>query len=86
VHTQGKSIMRKATPAELEAIDAWWNENDPSGNNYDCMDNQRIALVDNPEEQSAYQDAQMNGCCGSVDVRLKTAQGIEFDYGFNYGH
>ena len=79
-------MMREPTEAEQTAIDAWWDENDPDRDNYDCTDNFRIATVGNAEEQAKYARAENNGCCGYCDVTLTTADGVEFNYGFNYGH
>ena len=73
--------MRNPTPQEQEAINQW----EQSGE-WDCVDNHRIARLDNPEELELYSQAQAEGCCGSEDVELTTQDGTKFLYGFNHGH
>jgi hypothetical protein len=54
---------------------------------YEYADNMRIMPKDATREESAsYEDARDNGCCGFVDYRVFVWGGIEYYYGFNYGH
>jgi hypothetical protein len=72
------------TPAQQEAIDKWWstrNEDD-----YECSDNYRYATVGNQEQEAQYKQAEIDGCCGFVDVVLDCSDGTQLMYGFNYGH
>jgi hypothetical protein len=78
--------MRQATEAEHVAINEWFDANDPNGDAFDCMDNCRIATVGNAAEEAAFDEAERGGCCGCMSITLKTADGVEFLYGFNYGH
>lgn len=60
----------------------------------DCIDNFRLAHVDNAEELKAYKEAYDEGCCGFYDdiiVFTHKACGIpiyseKIQIGFNYGH
>ena len=72
------------TPAQCDALDAWWADHDPD--DFEFRDNHRLARVGNTVEERAYEDAQADGCCGFVDVRLPCADGTTLLYGFNYGH
>lgn len=73
------------TPAQRDAVDAWERENN-SDQEYECADNHRYAVDGNAEQQAAYDEAQMEGCCGFCDVELKCSDGTTLLYGFNYGH
>lgn len=54
---------------------------------WDCEDNHRLALVGDAASEAEYEEAQRQGCCGSVDVRLgPSPAGRHFLYGFNHGH
>lgn len=54
---------------------------------YDCVDNYRIAIVGDAESEAAYEEAQRQGCCGFVDVKLgPSPSGRSYLYGFNHGH
>lgn len=50
-----------------------------------CVDNVRVAKVNNPIELAKY-DAQKNkGCCGSYDTKVMV-RGKKYYIGCNYGH
>ena len=70
-------------PAQAQAIDNWWNEQNIE---YDCQDNERYAVIGNVESLEDYDRRQMNGCCGFVDVELECSDGSTVLFGFNYGH
>lgn len=74
------------TEAQKEAIALWWEENDPDGYVYDYVDNRRYAVAGNIEQQEAYDDLRMGGCCGFLDVELDLPDGSVLWFGFNYGH
>lgn len=79
-------MTRETTPAEKTAIQAWYDQNDPDHDRFEYSDNFRVATVGNAEEEAAYEEAERNGCCGSVNIELQTEDGAAFLYGFNYGH
>jgi hypothetical protein len=70
------------SPAIKEAIEKWHESQEGE---FEFMDNQRVAHVDNQQEVDEYYDQVAKGCCGSVDVELETSEG-RILYGFNYGH
>ena len=74
------------TAAQTKAILAWNEANNPSGEDFEYADNDRVARVGNAVEEAAYDDARDSGCCGFVDVLLQCEDGTEIRYGFNYGH
>jgi hypothetical protein len=52
-----------------------------------CCDNSRVALEGDLEQERAYDDLRVEGCCGSVDVRFEgSPSSTVYLYGFNYGH
>lgn len=52
-----------------------------------CVDNIRIADLDDPVEVSAYETIRDDGCCGSYDRRLVHPEtGKAILVGCNYGH
>ena len=50
-----------------------------------CVDNDRIAFLDDPAGLEAYGVALADGCCGFEDVRV-TIAGRPAIVGCNYGH
>jgi len=76
---------RELRTAFEAAVDAWWTENDPEGDEFDCTDNYRYARQSDSVEVGSYDRLSAQGCCGCVDVLL-TVLGEEILYGFNYGH
>lgn len=53
----------------------------------DCVDNERIAMVDDLEQVVAYDAIRENGCCGSLDeLYIDSETGMTFMVGCNYGH
>lgn len=52
----------------------------------DCVDNKRIARVEDVDEMRRYVHAQSCGCCGFADLHYKGKDGIDYLVGFNYGH
>ena len=78
--------MRAPTETEQVAIDRWWDEKDQNRDVYEYVDNVRIAVVGNCDEERAYDLAIDHGCCGYCDVILVGSDGVEFRFGFNYGH
>ena len=75
--------MRESTEAERIAIGYFW---DTPENDFDYVDNIRVATIGNTDEESVYNEAVANGCCGFHDTILTDANGVEFKFGFNYGH
>lgn len=54
---------------------------------YDCADNMRIRPVNATIDEIAdYEVSRAGGCCGFVDYQSFIYDGIEYLYGFNYGH
>lgn len=52
-----------------------------------CIDNERIAEVDNLEEVENYNNQIQIGCCGFEDSEYYSEQFYKrFKIGFNYGH
>ena len=74
------------TPEQSQAVDDWWNKNDPDQITYDFVDNTRYAIKGNKEQEYAYDDIRCGGCCGFVDVELDLPDGTVLLFGFNYGH
>ena len=71
----------------LDAVHAWWEENDPEGDRYEYADNRRLALVGDEASQAVYDEMALEGCCGSMDVALgPSPAGRTYLFGFNYGH
>lgn len=64
-----------------EIIDRWSTELE-----YDCMDNVRVALVGDKEQEERYDQAEAGGCCGSFDIVHTCKSGREYRIGCNYGH
>ena len=53
----------------------------------DCVDNERIALVGDMEQEAAYGETQAEGCCGFLDeLYIDSETGMTFMVGCNYGH
>ena len=63
----------------LADLDLDWDE-------YDCVDNVRMARKDNPAEVAEYEAAREDGCCGFFDIEIPCTDGSTLMYGFNYGH
>lgn len=74
------------TTAQQQAINAWWDEQNAVGEEFEFVDNTRYARRSNQAEEMAYEEARAAGCCGSVDVELTCADGSILMFGFNYGH
>ena len=74
------------TPVQAEAIQTWWETNDPDQTNYEYADNTRYAILGNQEQEQAYEDIRKEGCCGSCDVEIQLPDGSTLLFGFNYGH
>lgn len=51
----------------------------------DFVDNHRVALSDDPDMMWDYEQAKMEGCCGSFDHEV-VVDGCKVWIGFNYGH
>ena len=77
---------KNLTPDQIQAIQDWWNQNDPDQARYDNVDNERYAIQGNPDHENHYYNLQHNGCCGFTDVELPLPNGQTLLYGFNYGH
>jgi hypothetical protein len=54
-------------------------------NELDCVDNRRYARVGNTDEEKAYYDRALTGCCGAFDT-FTTVNGVKWAIGCNYGH
>jgi len=52
---------------------------------FDCVDNCRVARKDVPEEVLAYEASAAEGCCGFYDTEI-LVDGVVFLIGCNYGH
>lgn len=52
----------------------------------DCIDNLRIAAIDDILQVEAYEHARDRGCCGSYDGEVKAPDGKMYMVGCNYGH
>jgi len=50
-----------------------------------CVDNYRVALLDDPEAMAEYEEKKENGCCGFYDIEVLIA-GERAMLGCNYGH
>lgn len=50
-----------------------------------CIDNERVADVENPYAVKNYFEHRRDGCCGSFDEAVQIAEEI-FLIGCNYGH
>lgn len=73
----------KISESQQRALDNWWlNETEE----YDYMDNERLATKGNIEQENIYDKQVGEGCCGSVDVELDCDDGTVLMFGFNYGH
>lgn len=54
---------------------------------YEYADNMRIRRAEaTTEEAAVYENARAQGCCGFVDYQVFVWEGVEYWYGFNYGH
>jgi len=54
---------------------------------YEYSDNVRVAQVGSMEQESKYDEAVSNGCCGFYDeTESCPIDGKEYRIGFNYGH
>lgn len=52
-----------------------------------CIDNLRIALVDDVDQMNAYKKQLEQGCCGFYDDYYDSpVDGKTYKIGFNYGH
>lgn len=51
----------------------------------DCIDNYRFARADDVGSLFHYLDLKESGCCGSHDASI-TVEGVQWHFGFNYGH
>ena len=78
--------QKDLTPAQNHAVNDWWAANDPDQDHYEFADNDRYAIQGNTEQEAAYEDKRMGGCCGFCDVELSLPDGTTLLYGFNYGH
>ena len=69
------------------AIENWFAKKANSGN-YDCMDNERVALASSNSERRRYKRKRNNGCCGYEDDIITVGWLFKksFMVGFNYGH
>lgn len=76
--------MAERTPEEKKAIVAWF-EDRTSDECFDNVDNERIALVGDEEEEAKYARQLDEGCCGFFDSEIEV-NGRRFKVGFNYGH
>ncbi len=74
------------TPAQAQAVQTWWEENDPDQIRYEYADNDRYAIQGNTAQCQAYDKKAWGGCCGCMDVELPLPDGTILLYGFNYGH
>lgn len=50
-----------------------------------CVDNERLAYIDDPDMMEDYEDTQVWGCCGSFDQEV-IINGKQALIGCNYGH
>lgn len=80
------SLIPVAWPEGLKervasVLSTFWAKNE----DYQCVDNHRIARAGNPEEVSAYFEARKSGCCGQVDECWPMDETIVL-YGFDHGH
>jgi len=54
---------------------------------WECQDNLRLAVEGDAASEAAYEEAELQGCCGSADFRFEGApSGAAYLWGFNYGH
>jgi hypothetical protein len=58
---------------------------DDASKDMQCVDNFRIAALDNRKDMKRYRKMEKRGCCGSFDQEV-TVNGRKFMIGFNYGH
>lgn len=49
-----------------------------------CIDNFRFSV--NKDNESNYELAVKNGCCGFYDSQIQLKRGDVIKFGFNYGH
>ena len=73
------------THQQQEAVQDWWNQNDPNGTVFDFVDNYRYAIKGDAAQEAAYDDVRCQGCCGFHDTEIVVGS-ITLLYGFNYGH
>lgn len=52
---------------------------------YDFTDNPRIARIGDENQEKEYKRQQKRGCCGFYDETI-TIDGLDYYFGFNYGH
>lgn len=60
-------------------------EQEKNQGGYDYIDNYRVAISGNQEQETRYKEIKSNGCCGFYDNKIMI-EGIEFLIGWNYGH
>ena len=54
---------------------------------YEYVDNVRVARVGDKAEEEAYEDQKQHGCCGYYDDEVGPSPGgHQYRWGFNYGH
>lgn len=64
----------------------FWSDPDFQGD-FECVDNNRIAIKGDDSSAAVYETQVMEGCCGSCDVEFgPSPSGLTYLYGFNYGH
>lgn len=81
-----ESIVPKTWPLTLrEAIEATLETFWAASNDYECVDNHRLAMAGNPDEVKTYLEARKSGCCGQVDECWPIDDVIVL-YGFDHGH
>ncbi len=55
-----------------------------NGDDYECSDSYRFAVVGNDADEARYEE--MVSCCGQADFTFDHPSGVSFRFGFNYGH
>jgi hypothetical protein len=53
---------------------------------FEYMDNRRIALVGNKEQEDFYNLCKERGCCGQYDTLKMCSSARQYRVGCNYGH
>lgn len=54
--------------------------------NEDYVDNERWAVLGDPQQMEKYSKAANAGCCGSFDGEVTAPDGLTYAVGCNYGH
>ena len=81
-------IVWKYGPVEgdwlVQQLATFWEK---AADQYDCVDNVRLARVGDTNDEEQYDESKREGCCGFEDVTFGPSPGGHtYNFGFNYGH